>query len=126
MPSFRLARARSSRARKALALVPLLAVMPFLALGCASLETFFGLDKTDPPIMDSAARQNRISSLEASIEADHHTLEALVTGQRDDSDGPLHKNKDLRAIAERLSQNEDELEALLRAENAERVEKAVR
>ncbi len=98
----------------------LLAVVPFLSLGCASLESLFKNDDGTRPLVDPAARENRIVSLEVSIEQDHDTLEALVTGQRDDSDGPLHKNKDLRVIAERLSQNEEELEALLAAERAER------
>ena len=103
----------------------MLAVIPFLVLGCASLESLFGAEKIAPPL-DSAARQNRIASLQTSIEEDHNTLEALVSGQRDDSDGPLHENKDLRAIAERLSRNEEELEMLLRAERADKAEPTVK
>lgn len=116
--SLRLPAARSSRAKRALALF--CAALPFFLMGCASLAELLAQGENDRPLLNSAARQSRMQTLQISIEEDHDILEALVTGERDDSDGPLHTNQDLRAIAERLSQNEDELEALLRTERVER------
>lgn len=102
------------RAKQALALLPL------VALGCASIQDLFATGEATRPEVDAAERPARIATLEASIEADHETLEALVSDERTAGADPLHENETLRAIVERLSQDEDELEALLRAEKLNR------
>ncbi|MFK7898384.1 MAG: hypothetical protein AB8G23_21305 [Myxococcota bacterium] len=104
-----------ARGRKALALG--IAIALTQTLGCASLRDLFGLSDSNRPALSAEQRPSRIQALEAEIEADHAVLENLVSGQREDSDEPLHSNDALRAIAERLTENEEELAALLRAEN---------
>jgi hypothetical protein len=61
---------------------------------------------------DPAWRAERIATLRQAIEKDHATLEAHVTRARDDQDPPVYEDPELRAIAARLTGQEDELERL--------------
>lgn len=97
-----------------------LALLPLIALSCTYLQDRLGLREEGPALVDPAERPERIATLEASIEADHETLEALVAGEGNIGNRPLHENEALQGIADRLGRNEEELEALLRAEKSNR------
>ena len=57
-----------------------------------------------PPIpTDPAARAAEITRLEASIARDRHALEDLVTRSKDETQGALHDDAELREIANRLA-----------------------
>jgi len=69
--------------------------------------------KPEPSNLDhSAEHATRIESLRASIERDHRTLEDLISQPGLAADRSLHENPELRAIAERLTAQEDALEQL--------------
>jgi len=71
-----------------------------------------------PPPADTAAehdpawRAERIETLRQAIAKDHASLEAHVTRTPNDQDPPLYDDPELRAIAARLTGQEEELERL--------------
>ena len=57
-------------------------------------------------------RQQRIAALEASIERDRSALADLVTQPREIETDPLHDDKKLRELADRLTRDTEALERL--------------
>ncbi len=82
--------------------------------GFACLNFNFGNDDAiDPAMQDPALRAARIESLRSEIERDHRTLEDLITQPGQAADASLHDHPELRAIANRLTEQERLLEAIL-------------
>jgi len=65
-----------------------------------------------PALHDPSLRAARIEELRGAIARDHATLEQRITQSRSEQDGALHADPEIRAIAARLSAQEQELERL--------------
>jgi hypothetical protein len=103
---------QSTRAR-ILACPPLAAIALGLSLaapGCLGAGGQAPHEHREPA--DSAELATEIEVLQVSIERDHRTLEDLITQPGLAADGSLHENPELRAIAERLTEQERSLEEL--------------
>lgn len=62
--------------------------------------------------LEEAAARSLIETLEASIDEDRTRLAEIVTEPRDVDANPLHDDEEIRAIAARLTETTERLEAL--------------
>lgn len=84
-----------------------IAAIACLSAACATPEA-----APVDPASDPAWRSSRIESLRRAIDEDHATLEAMITRPGGGDTNALHEDPELRAIALRLGEREDELDRL--------------
>jgi len=72
----------------------------------------------DPALSDPQLRSARIEELRAAIAQDHVALENLITRPGAEWNSALHEDPEMRAIAARLSDQENDLERLEAAAEA--------
>ena len=66
----------------------------------------------DPALSDPTLRAARIEELRQAIKRDHETLEDLITRPGMEWNTALHEDPEMRAIAARLTEQEEALERL--------------
>ena len=66
----------------------------------------------DPALSDPSLRAARIEELRQAIKRDHETLEDLITRPGAEWNTALHEDPEMRAIAARLTEQEEALERL--------------
>jgi len=72
----------------------------------------------DPALSDPSLRAARIEELSQAIKRDHETLEDLITRPGAEWNTALHEDPEMRAIAARLTEQEEALERLEAAADA--------
>ncbi len=72
----------------------------------------------DPALSDPNLRAARIEELRQAIKRDHETLEDLITRPGTEWNTALHEDQEMRAIAARLTEQEEALERLEAAAEA--------
>jgi hypothetical protein len=72
----------------------------------------------DPALSDPSLRAARIEELRQAIKQDHETLEDLITRPGAEWNTALHEDPEMRAIASRLTEQEEALEHLVTAADA--------
>jgi hypothetical protein len=108
-------RGRGEAAQRSAALATT-ALLVITGLACVGASP----EAPDPALSDPQLRAERIEELKQSIDRDHATLEDLITQPRTEDGVPLHDNQEIRAIAARLTQEQNALDRLEAAAKADR------
>jgi len=82
-------------------------------ISIAGIACFAGSpEPQDPALSDPILRKARIEELRQAIKKDHETLEDLITRPGVEWNTALHEDPEMRAIADRLTEQEHALERL--------------
>jgi len=97
---------------------------PGLALALIVSTAWLGCGATPEagsgdPLRDPAERQARIEALRAEVAEDHARLETMISEERDPEATPVHREPEMKAIAERLAERAAALERLERNDDGD-------
>jgi hypothetical protein len=106
--------ARTPRVSRRISRCAVATLVAILGVGCFGRSP----EPEDPALSDPNLRAARIDELRQAIKRDHETLEDLITRPGAEWNTTLHEDPEMRAIAARLTEQEEALERLETAADA--------